>query len=363
MVTDALGGTNGRGALVIVDSLTGRRTILSDFGDTTQGSLGTVPFGVAIFYCPSNEHAEPMSFEARSNNSHYCSNADTLQIFVSDYHGGGPDFHGALFKVDPNTGHRVIISSFGQGDVQGVLFSGLAVNAKSKVIANLNPSSNFNDSVLVRVDPESDMRVITTDLFNPDQGKIAPGTFITDLAIERSGKILIGTANVNDFAISAIMRVNPNTGKRTLLSDFTNSEQGPNSSLFFAAGLTTEASKQILVITNAAADENNNIIGGDFLLRIDPRTGQRSVLTDFGNPTQGILGQGPRGAVVEDSGAIVVSAFNAESSGVLFRINPETGQRTILSDSANSEQGPPLNAGGITYLAIVPSNSNNTNKD
>lgn len=363
LVTDAFGGTNGRGALIRVDPTTGNRTVLSDFGDASQGSLGTTPTGVTVFYCLANDHAETASDKVENRNSHRCSDGETVQIFVSDYFGGGPDFNGVLFKIDPNTGHRVIISDFGQGNVRGVLSYGLVVNAKSKVTANLNPSSDFIDSVLVRVDPESDTRVITTDLFNPEQGKIDSGTFITDLAIEHSGKILIATANVNDFAISAIMRVNPNTGKRTLLSDFKNSEQGPNSSLYFAAGLTTEASKQILVVTNAASDENNNIIGGNSLMRIDPETGQRTVLTDFSNPVQGILGEGPRGAVVDESGTIIVSAFNAESSGVLFRVNPETGQRTILSDSANLEQGPPLTAGGITYLAIVSANRGNTNED
>lgn len=226
--------------------------------------------------------------------------------------------------------------------IEGVFNYGLAVNAKGKVIANFQELSDPGyHGVIVRIDPETDTRVLVSDLRNPDQGAIDTGTFITDLGIEHSGKILIGTANENDYASGAIFRVNPSTGKRKLLSDFTNAAQGPVASLFFSTGLATETSKKIVAI------------GGNFLLRIDPETGQRTVLSDFDNPVQGITGFAPRGAVVEKSGKIVVSAVVTEFSSSLFRIDPKTGQRTLLSDSANPEQGPPLTA-SITYMAIVP---------
>ena len=337
LVTDYASGTDGRGALVAVDPATGQRRILSDFGNAVQGSLGSSPLSVAVFRCKLEERTESANSKAENRNPHDCSNGETVQIFVSD--------STVLLKVDPNNGYRTFVSDFGQGDLnEGVFNYGLAVNAKGKVIASQYKQALPNleiHQVLVRIDPETDTRTLVSDLFNPDQGAIDSGTFITDLVIEHSGKILIGTANENDYASGAIFRVNPSTGKRKLLSDFTNAAQGPVASLFFSTGLATETSKKIVAI------------GGNFLLRIDPETGQRTVLSDFDNPVQGITGFAPRGAVVEKSGKIVVSAVVTEFSSLLFRVDPKTGQRTLLSDSANPEQGPPLTA-SITYMAIVP---------
>jgi sugar lactone lactonase YvrE len=351
LVIDYFGGTDGRGALVAVDPATGQRRTLSDFGDAAQGSSRSSPLNVAVFRCSLDERAGSAGGKSGDRNPHDCGDGETVQIFVSDYT--------ALFKVDPNTGYRTIVSDLGQGDlIEGVFNYGLAVNAKGKVIANFQELSDPGyHGVIVRIDPETDTRVLVSDLRNPDQGAIDTGTFITDLGIEHSGKILIGTATDPDFASGAIFRVNPRTGKRKLLSDLTNAAQGPIASLWFSTGLATEASKQILAITNAVADENNNPFGGDFLLRIDPKTGQRTILSDFGNPAQGIIGFAPRGTVVEKSGKIVVSAVVTEFSSSLFRVDPKTGQRTLLSDSANPEQGPPLSA-GITYMAIVPKDGN-----
>ena len=337
LFTDYASGTDGRGALVAVDPATGQRRILSDFGNAVQGSLGSSPLSVAVFRCKLEERTESANSKAENRNPHDCSNGETVQIFVSD--------STVLLKVDPNNGYRTFVSDFGQGDLnEGVFNYGLAVNAKGKVIASQYKQALPNleiHQVLVRIDPETDTRTLVSDLFNPDQGAIDSGTFITDLVIEHSGKILIGTANENDYASGAIFRVNPSTGKRKLLSDFTNAAQGPVASLFFSTGLATETSKKIVAI------------GGNFLLRIDPETGQRTVLSDFDNPVQGITGFAPRGAVVEKSGKIVVSAVVTEFSSSLFRIDPKTGQRTLLSDSANPEQGPPLTA-SITYMATVP---------
>jgi len=59
---------------------------------------------------------------------------------------------------------------------------------------------------------------------------------------------------------------------------------------------------------------------------------------------------------VESSGAIVVSAAKSDNlAGVLLRVNPVTGGRTVLSDSDNPAQGPPFVV--VSYIAIVPKDS------
>jgi hypothetical protein len=133
----------------------------------------------------------------------------------------------------------------------------------------------------------------------------------------------------------ALFRVDPTTGQRTLLSDFGNTDQGPTGGHPF--GVAVEVSGAIVVIN---PDAGTNFRGA--LFRVDSTTGQRTLLSDFGNTAQGPLGADPARGAVAGSGAILVIDFNAgtDGRGVLFRVDPTTGQRTLLSDFGNTAQGP-----------------------
>ena len=72
--------------LVLVDTSTGTRSIVSDFGDATQGPLGNKPFDVI---------------------------AKGVNYAVIDF-GAGTSGRGALFAVNGATGARVLISDFGK---------------------------------------------------------------------------------------------------------------------------------------------------------------------------------------------------------------------------------------------------------
>ena len=232
---------------------------------------------------------------------------------------------------------------------EGGSYYGLAVNAQGKVIANLDKLGE-GKYALVRIDPETDKRAFITDLTNPAQGVTESDRFITDLAIERAGKILIGTARGSGQPDSAIFRVHPVTGKRRLLSDFADAAQGADvADLWFSRGLAIETSGQILAASGGSIAAPRNL-----LLRIDRNTGQRSVLSDFDNPEQGNSGVSLAGVAVEKSGNIIVGAMSDPSVATfsLFRVQPKTGRRALLSDSNNPAQGPSLIA--ITYIAVVP---------
>ena len=170
------------------------------------------------------------------------------KIYVSALFSGDPAFEGgALFEVDPKTGKRKLLSNLSEGDIRGFLYYGLAVNAQGKVIANLIKLVE-STYALVRIDPKPDKRALITDLTNPAQGVTESDRFITDLAIERLGTILIGTARASGQPDSAIFRVDPVTGKRRLLSDFADAAQGADvADLWSARGLAIETSGQILV--------------------------------------------------------------------------------------------------------------------
>ena len=327
LVVDQIGGTNGLGALFLVNPKTGQRVVLSDFGNPAQGPLGSVPVSVAV--------------------------VAGGQIFVSDLFAGELAVGGALFEVDPNTGNRTIVSDFGQGDIQGYLYYGLVVDDKGRLIANLQ---GLPLNGIVRVAPKTDTRVLISDLSNTAQGEtFSPNSFVTDLTKERSGDILIGaeiSINNNTSHKAAIFRVNPKTGNRQLLSDFANPSKGADvGDLSFPTGLAVETSGKILVASGGSVLAPRNL-----LFRIHPRTGQRTVLSDFDDPAQGTLGLSLHGIAVEESGKIIIGSGNAaigsSSATLLFRVNPNTGQRTLLSDSDNPAQGPSFLA--LTYIALVP---------
>jgi hypothetical protein len=93
LVVDVNAGTGRRGALFCMSPATGTRLLLSDFGDAAQGPLGVTPFGVAV--------------EAAGT------------ILVADQN-AGTNGQGALFRVNPSTGARTLLSDFGSGANQGV---------------------------------------------------------------------------------------------------------------------------------------------------------------------------------------------------------------------------------------------------
>jgi hypothetical protein len=81
---------------------------------------------------------------------------------------------------------------------------------------------------------------------------------------------------------------------------------------------------------------------GGALFSINPTTGARTLLSDFGNTAQGPRGVDPFGVAVEAAGTILVSDPNAGTNarGALFRVDPSTGARTLLSDFGAASTGP-----------------------
>ena len=148
-----------------------------------------------------------------------------------------------------------------------------------------------------------------------------------------------GDALVIDFSAGtgfdgALFTVNPVTGSRTILSDFGNASQGPTGQ--DPVGVTVDTSGTILVTDGSAG---TGFVGA--LFTVNPVTGSRTILSDFGNAIQGPTGLAPLGVTVEITGAILVADTGRSfSSGRLFTVSPVTGSRTILSDFNNAIQGP-----------------------
>ena len=150
------------------------------------------------------------------------------------------------------------------------------------------------------------------------------------------GTVLVVDADAGTDASGALFQVNPTSGLRTLLSDFGDAAQGPVGA--FPTGVVVEGDGTILI-----ADTDAGTNGAGALFRVDPTTGVRTLLSDFGNTTQGPLGANPFGVAVEAAGSILVADADAQTHrnrGALFRVDPTTGVRILLSDFGNATQCP-----------------------
>ena len=137
----------------------------------------------------------------------------------------------------------------------------------------------------------------------------------------------IGTYNPNGPNDFAVIRVDPMTGDRTIISDNTH---GTGPAFVQAEGITLLPNGHLLVGDSFAA-------GGGQLLSVDPVTGDRTIVS---GPS---VGSGPSfdapiGGRLIGNQIIVPNLEN----GTLTGVDPTTGNRTIISNSSVGS-GPALN--------------------
>ncbi|SDX37824.1 hypothetical protein [Lysobacter enzymogenes] len=159
-----------------------------------------------------------------------------------------------------------------------------------------------------------------------------------------SGTLLVvdGLAGTNE--LGALFAINRVTGKRTLVSDFGNPAQGPlgafPTGVTVAPGLLGIGGAILVSDSSAGTDENGA------LFVVDPANGNRKLLSDFGDESQGPHGTVPADVFVETSllGAgsriyVVDPGAGANGNGLLFEVDPATGMRSVVSDFGNAAQG------------------------
>ncbi|MBI3247098.1 MAG: hypothetical protein HYZ50_11400 [Deltaproteobacteria bacterium] len=326
------GKTGGNGALFEVNPTTGMRTLLSNFGNTTQGPTGVNPGGVAL------------------------GSGGVLLVADTEAGTGGA---GTLFSVDPLTGARTVLSNFG---VMGQGATGIdpffvAVAATGAILVTDDDAGTDipldgqagGNGALFSVNPTNGNRTLLSDFGNMTQGP----TGVHPVGVAIVPLIQSGDALVIDFlagtnGAGALFSVNPTTGIRTLVSDFGNPMQGPGGSDPIGVALGTAG--DILVV-----DEDGAICGNGALFKVNPINGARTLVSNFCSAAQGPTGENPHGVALEADGNILVTDRTAGTgiSGALFRVNPLTGARTLLSDFGNTIQGPI----GSAPAGVIPDTS------
>ncbi len=256
LAVDHTAGTNGLGALLRIDPTGGPAALVSDFGSGGQGPLGAEPWGVAV-------------------------EADG-QILVMDIGGQGTTRPPRLFRINPFTGLRTVLSDFSTGVNTG-FGSSIAVEADGSILV-LNQVGIVS---LLRVDPTTGTRTVVSNL--NEGANPAPGP--RGIAVEPTGTILLTEIVSGPTGAGALFRIDPVTGARTRVSDYGNVAQGPlaTDSMQVAVGATGE-----IYVSNLT----RGTLGAGAVFQVDPVTGQRVLLSDFGNLSQGAVGLHPFGILV-----------------------------------------------------------------
>ncbi|MFV1967442.1 MAG: hypothetical protein ACC628_18590 [Pirellulaceae bacterium] len=220
----------------------------------------------------------------------------------------------AVFLVDPMTGDRTLISGNSTGSGPNfVSLQDVAVDEKGNIfVTNLNNLETIGGS-LMRVDAATGDRTLVTG------GGVGSGPFPEfssprGIDLDQDGNILVTVKE------RAVVRVLPETGERVAVSGLDFSEGEP----FFdtALGIAISAQGDIFVMD----DEGDGETLEDMLFRVDPSTGKRTIVSDNsigGEPRFDRLGVG---IDLDDAGNVLVV-----SSNQVLAVDPTTGIRTLVS--------------------------------
>jgi len=278
-------------AVVRVDPVTGDRSLVSG-RSTGDGPLLEWPRGIAV----------------ESNGG----------LVVTDL--GRP----AVVRVEPVTGTRTIISGCPVVEVSGPCGAALVGSGPPLVIPwalGVEPTGNLvvADTALhavFRVHAVTGERSVVSGCTAIGMDGTCTGPIIgagpmwlhpAGVAVEATGTLVVA-----DGALAAILRVDPVTGDRTLVS-------GPG----VGSGPPLEGSKGIAVEVSGSLVVHNPVS----VIRVDPVTGNRRVVADADT------GSGPpfvdlRGIAVEAAGTLVVTDGRRAA---VVQVDPVTGDRRLVS--------------------------------
>jgi parallel beta-helix repeat protein len=232
-----------------------------------------------------------------------------------------PNSTNGVTVQDGASNNTIGTSQYGQSTLsaggQLGLPSGIAVAPSGEiyVAAGANPAQGLPDAV-VQIDPTTGFQTV-----------IAFGGVLTGISF---GAALDGT-NLIVPTFTDLVRVPIGGGAPTIVSNFANASQGPQPGFDGAAGVVREAAGTYLI-----GDVDNNRI-----LRVDPVTGDRTVVTT------GNLISGPAGLALEGDGTILVASFD---NGNVVKVNPLTGAQSLLTSGFVGPSGLAVGPNDSIYL-------------
>src|SRR5262245_4454624 len=282
-------------AVVQADRITGNRTIVSQFGVRGAGPNFDYSIG-GIDVAPNGN------------------------IYVSGPNGS------SIFKIDPATGDRTVISSSVIGS--GPLFS----SEGDLVIGPLGDIFVARENSIIRVNPTTGDRFLVS---GPGKGSGQQLQHVTGLTVTLSGSFFAFETSAITPDDDLVFFVDGATGNRTIISGG-NIGSGPAFNHF---GFDVELlpGGDLAVVDHA-----------DRILRVNTTTGARSILAGPG------VGTGPALERLEwltlDSTGFLIAA---EPFNQIFRVNPANGDRSIITGGGIGI-GPAMNNREAVEYTLVP---------
>nr|CBH38996.1 hypothetical protein containing NHL repeats [uncultured archaeon] len=135
------------------------------------------------------------------------------------------------------------------------------------------------------------------------------------IAVEADGQLV-----VTDLVLDAVIRVDPVSGNRTVVSD---NSTGSGTCFKRPVGIAVEADGSLVVV-----DKDLKAV-----VRVDPVNGNRTIVSEA-STDKGPIFKEPRGIAVESNGSLVVADRGLRA---VVRVDPVSGNRTIVS---NGSTGP-----------------------
>jgi len=245
-----------------------------------------------------------------------------------------------IFEVDLLTGDRTILSASTAGtgpELIGIV--GMDVEPGGSLVVALSPTEYFWSPYvsLLRVDPTTGDRTLVSA-----EGVGSGSDFVRlrRIRVDQDGTLL-----ATDFGFSGVFRVDPVTGDRSLVTS-TNYEYpvGSGPDMFYYRGIGVEADRSIILTS----------FSSQALLRVNPLSGNRAIFSDLTHGTGPTLEYTAGGIAIDDDGTILVPEFYSKS---VLRVHPVTGDRTIVTgDPLGADVGSGPNfVGDMTDIVILSS--------
>jgi Ca2+-binding RTX toxin-like protein len=279
----------GKGALLLINPVTGAQSTVSSGADLSAGASWHAPDGLAM---------DP-----------------TGRILVSD----DPIYSGdqaKIIRVNPATGFRTIVAAGGSLSLP----VGLGVEPSGKILV----ADSGVVGAILRIDPVTGA-----------QSTLSSGGSLVSpfgIAFDSAGRVLV--VDYNAFGGYAggnggVLRINPATGFQVVVSAGTNF-RGPS-------GIALDASGRIFVTDQYGADATPPDSKGN-LFGVDPVSGVQTLISSGVSLSQGASWVDPYGIARDASGSFVVAdsgdspSFQpTQNPGRVVRVNPATGFRTLVS--------------------------------
>lgn len=260
----------------------------------------------------------------------------TLQdVYVAQHTSGTASVH----HVDVATGNRQVISSstVGTGPVLQSAFD-IIVRGDGKLVV-----ADAWGGTLVLVDPTTLERVAIS---GPGIGTGPDLLTPIGMTLDTNGDILVTTVAPFDQP-STLFRVNALTGDREIVSA---SDVGNGPVPDSWSDVAIHSNGQALITNFDGPFDGPSPIRG--VIDVNLETGDRAIVSKLG------IGVGPnflqpRGIAIEADGQVIVSNAGSSGDDSLIRIDPATGDRTTVS-GVGVGSGPLLQNPRYLYIVPVP---------